>query len=52
MRLATFFVGKWCPGDVGSDDEAQDEEHGSAVFSRPVTVVGLKVFVVFVTISC
>jgi hypothetical protein len=50
--LATFFVGKWCPSNIASDDEAWDEEHGSAVLSGQVTVVRLKVFVIFVAISC
>jgi hypothetical protein len=48
----TFFIGGRCSGNVGFNDGAWDEEHGSPVFSRPVTVVRLKVFVVFVAIAC
>ena len=51
-HFQTFFVGEWHPGNVRPNGEPWDEEHRTAVFSGPVAIVSLKVFVVFIPISC
>jgi hypothetical protein len=43
--LQTFFVFETHACHVGADDETGQEEHGSAIFARPMAVVGLEVFV-------
>ena len=52
VHQMAFFVGKWCPSGVRPDGELRDEERRTAVFSGPVTIVHLTVFVIFVPILC